>query len=191
MRLLGILGSPRRGGNSELLLDQALAGAKLKGLDTEKIILNELKFVGCQECGGCRKNGECVVKDDMQDVYKKVAAADSIIIASPIFFGSLSSQVKAMIDRYQCLWTAKYILKKKVSLKPKKGSLILVSGTNRDKFFQNAESIVKNFFAVLGIEFAQGLYCPGIDQKAGILKHPDYLKQAFELGEKAFDKVTG
>jgi len=184
MKLLGILGSPRRGGNSEILLDKALEGARSKGLSAEKIVLNELKFVGCQECGGCAKTGECIVKDDMQDVYKKIAATDAIVIVSPIFFGSLPSQIKAMIDRYQCLWRARYLLKKKLSLKCKKGSLILVSAANKSKFFKNAESIIKNFFAILGVEFAQGLYCPSIDEKAGILKHPQYLKQAFELGEK-------
>lgn len=187
MKLLGILGSPRRGGNSELLLDQALEGARSKDSETEKVILNELKIAGCQECGGCHKSGECVVGDDMQGVYKKIAATDALIIASPIFFGSLPSQVKAMIDRYQCLWIAKYVLKKKVSLKVRKGSLILVSGASRDKFFKNAESIVKNFFAVLGIEFAGRFYCPGIDERGKVLEHPDYLRQAFELGEKAFD----
>jgi len=183
MKILAIAGSPRRDGNSELLLDQAIKGAKSKNHQVEKIVLNELSFVGCQECGGCDNSGECTIDDDMQDIYKKIATSDAIIIASPIFFGSLPSQVKAMVDRYQCLWIGKYILKKKADLKVKKGYLLLVGGSNVDKFFKNAESIIKNFFSVLGVEFAGNLYYPSVDDKAKILEHPDYLKQAFELGE--------
>ena len=185
MKALGILGSPRRGGNSEILLDKVLEGAEIVGLDTEKIILNELKFSPCQECGGCQKSGECVIADDMQLIYKKLAEAEAVIVASPIFFGSLTAQVKAMIDRYQCRWAAKYILGKSTPRRcglVKKGCLILVSASNRDKFFKNAESIVKNFFAVLDIEFATSLYCPNIDGKAKILEHSDCLKKAFEIG---------
>ena len=184
MKILGILGSPRRGGNSELLLDKALEGAGSVGHDTEKIVLNELKFSPCQECAGCAKTGKCVIDDDMQIVYKKLNEAGAIILATPVFFGSLPAQVKAMIDRCQCLWVAKYVLKKDTGLKAKKGYLILVSAANRDSFFKNAESIVKNFFSVLGVEFKGSLYCPNVDRKARILEHPDYLKRAFELGKQ-------
>lgn len=183
MKVLAILGSPRRGGNSEILLDKALAGAKSYGFESEKLVLNELRFSPCQECGGCAQSGSCVIQDDMQIVYRKLAEAQSLILASPIFFGSLPAQVKAMIDRYQCLWQAKYVLGKKETSPAKKGGLILVSAANKDKFFQNAESIVKNFFAVLNIEVTGKLYCPNIDSKAKILDYPDYLNQAFKLGE--------
>ena len=182
MKALGILGSPRRGGNSELLLDKALEGASSSGLGTEKIVLNELQFSPCQECGGCNKSGECVIDDAMQKLYKKIAACDIIVIASPIFFGSLAAQVKAMIDRFQCRWAGRYILGKKESKPSKKGFLILVSAANKDSFFKNAESIVKNFFAVLDIEFAGNLYCPNLEKKAKVLEQWDYLRQALKLG---------
>ena len=192
MKVLGISGSPRKGGNSEILLDKALEGARSRGVNTEKIVLNELKFASCQECGGCDKTGRCVIDDDMCTIYKKLEEAETIILASPIFFGSLPAQVKAMIDRYQCRWIAKYVLGQKdvnrrtprgCTSGSKRGCLILVSGSNRDRFFKNAESIVKNFFAVLGVEFKESLYYPNVDKKAKILEHPDYLKRAFELGK--------
>ena len=180
---MGILGSPRRGGNSEILLDKALEGVKAKGADTDKIVLNELKFVPCQECGGCARSGRCVIDDDFQLIYKKIDQAGALIISSPIFFGSLSAQVKAMIDRYQCAWQAKYVLGKSLAKAGKKGALMLVSASDREKFFQNAESIVKNFFAVLEIKFQDKLYCPNVDEKAKILSYPDCLKRALALGE--------
>lgn len=182
MKVLGILGSPRRGGNSEILLDKALEGAKSAGPAAEKLVLNELKFAPCQECGGCSRSGKCIIDDEMQIIYKKIDEAGVLVLASPIFFGSLPAQVKAMIDRYQCRWIEKYVLGKKATKTTKKGFLILVSASNRDKFFKNAESIVKNFFAVLDITFAGNLYCPNIDGKGKILEHSDCLKKAFEIG---------
>jgi multimeric flavodoxin WrbA len=184
MKVLGILGSPRRGGNSEILLEKALEGARSSGLDTEKIALNELRFSPCQECGGCAKSGICVIKDDMQLIYKKLDQAQAVILATPIFFGSLPAQVKAMIDRYQCRWVAKYVLGKKATEPAKRGLLILVGATDRSSFFKNAESIVKNFFAVLDIEFAGNLYCPNVDEKAKILQSPQCLERAIELGKE-------
>lgn len=184
MKILGILGSPRRGGNAEILLDRALKGAQSAGHTFEKIVLNELKFSPCQECGGCAKEGKCIIDDQMQPIYEKLDAADAVVLASPIFFGSLTAQVKAMIDRYQCRWVAKYVLNKGAGIKTKKGHLILVSAASRESFFKNAESIVKNFFAVAQVEFKESLYCPNVDQKAKIKEYPNCLEQAFELGKK-------
>jgi multimeric flavodoxin WrbA len=184
MKVLGILGSPRRGGNSEVLLDKALEGARSAGHDTEKVVLNELKFVSCQECGSCDKTGKCVVNDDMQTIYKKLDKTQVVILASPIFFGSLSAQVKAMIDRHQCCWVDKYVLEKDTHRRTKEGYLFLVSATNRENFFKNAESIVRNFFAVSNIEFKENIYCPNVDEKGKILEHPDCLEQAFKLGKR-------
>ncbi|NQT00140.1 MAG: flavodoxin family protein [Candidatus Omnitrophica bacterium] len=186
MKVLGILGSPLRGGNAELLLDRALAGAESNQAESEKLILNELQFVGCQNCGGCDQTGICVIADEMQSVYEKMEQAQVVIIASPIFFGSLSAQTKAMIDRFQCCWIAKEVLGKSAGF-AKKGGLILVEGTKRESFFKNAESVVKNLFAVLNIEFSKQVYCPNTDKKAEVLKHEDCLAQAFELGKKITD----
>ncbi len=115
--------------------------------------------------------------------------ADAIILASPIFFGSLPAQVKAMIDRFQCCWVAKNVLGKSDKEKKKKGFLILVEASNRDKFFKNAESIVKNFFAVKDIQFSANIYCPGVDKAADILKDQRCLQQTFELGKKIVKTV--
>jgi len=182
--ILAICGSPRRDGNSEQLLDQALAGAKSAGLSSEKIILNELKFVPCQECGDCDQTGECSIKDDMQAVYKKIDQARVIILVAPIFFGSLPAQVKAMVDRCQCYWARRYVLNKKPATPAKKGYLILVGSTDRDDFFKNAESIVKNVFAVLNVKLTDKLYCPKVDAKRAILKETDCLNKAFVLGKQ-------
>lgn len=85
MRVLGINGSPRIGGNTDILLDKVLEGARSKGAKTEKVVLNNLKFSPCQECENLRDDGSCIIEDDMQPLYKKIEEADRIILASPIF----------------------------------------------------------------------------------------------------------
>ena len=182
MKILGISGSPRIGGNTDILLDKLLEGAKSKGAKVEKIILNKLKFSGCQECDNIKDDGTCIVKDDMQDIYNKIKGTDVLILASPIFFGSLTAQTKMMIDRFQCLWRTKYILKKDIGFKNIRGVFLSVEGSYRKDFFDNAKSIVKNFFAVINVKYKNELFCNNIDAKASILKHPGCLKKAFELG---------
>ncbi|MBL7131906.1 MAG: flavodoxin family protein [Candidatus Omnitrophica bacterium] len=184
MYVLGINGSPRIGGNTDILLDKALEGAKSKGAKTKKIILNKLKFSACQECDNLKDDGSCIIEDDMQPIYKKIEDADAIILASPIFFGSLSAQMKTMIDRFQCIWRVRYILKIDTLQKKKKGAFISVEGSSREDFFDNARSIVKNLFAIIGVDYNEELFCPGVNEKASVLKHQDILKKAFELGQR-------
>ena len=184
MLVLGINGSPRIGGNTDILLDRALNGARLKGVETEKIILNKLKFSPCQECKNTRDDGICIIEDDMQLVYKMVKKADAIILASPIFFGSLSAQMKMMIDRFQCIWKAKYVFKRKIFKKKKVGAFISVEASRKKDFFDNAKAIVKNFFKVINVDYKDELFCTGIDEKGEILRHPEYLNKAFELGKR-------
>lgn len=184
MNIIGINGSPRIGGNTDILLDKVLVGARNKGAKVEKIILNKLKFSPCQECKNMRDDGVCIVKDDMQILYKKIEDADAIILASPIFFGSLSAQTKMMIDRFQCVWRARYMFKKDIYKNQKIGVFISVEASNRKDFFENAKLIVKNFFATIKATYLEELFCPGVDEKGDILKYPDCLKKGLELGAK-------
>lgn len=183
MKIIGINGSPRIGGNTDTLLDKVLEGAKSKGAQIEKIILNTLEFSPCQECENARDDGTCIIKDDMQPLYKKIDEADVVILASPIFFGSLSAQTKMMVDRFQCVWRAKYILKKEVFKNKKRGVFISVEASQRQSFFDNAKSIVKNLFATINAEYKEELFCSNLDEKGSVLKYEDALKEAFEIGK--------
>ena len=184
MKILGINGSPRIGGNTDILLDKVLEGARSKGAETEKVVLNNLKFSPCQECENLKDDGSCIIEDDMQSLYKKIEKADGVILASPIFFGSLSAQTKMMIDRFQCIWRAKYVLKIDIFKKKKIGGFISVEASTREDFFDNAKSIVKNLFKTINVSYKEELFCSGVDEKGSILKHPEVLKKAFTLGER-------
>jgi multimeric flavodoxin WrbA len=186
VRVLGIAGSPRRGGNTDLLLAEFMKGTAGQGAETRTIELRDLKFETCTHCDSCLKTGQCVVKDDMQDIYPELEQADRIVIASPVQFAGPTAQLKAMIDRCQCLWARKYVLKvpplgdKRV----RKGFFISVGGTKLKDMFEPSLAIVKTWFHILNIEYAGELLFKGIDEKSAIKKHPDALKQAYEAGQK-------
>lgn len=181
MTVLGISASPRISGNTDILLDELLSGAKSKGAVVGKVRLADLNFEGCRSCGGCDKSGACVLNDDMRSVYKKIGEADYLIVASPIFFGSVSSQLKAMIDRFHCIWVKKNILKKSADTK-KKGVFLSVSGANEKKFFENAKYIIRLFFNTIDVEYSGEIFCGGVDAKGAIKQRKDVLKTAFDLG---------
>ena len=120
MKVLGIMGSPRIKGNTDLLLDEALKGAASQGAEVEKILADKLQIAPCKEYYACLKDGNCIIRDDMDDVYAKLLAADAIIIASPMFFYTVSAQLMVLISRCQALWARKYVLKS-LDIPEKKG----------------------------------------------------------------------
>ncbi len=187
MKVLGIFGSPRRGGNTELLLEEALRGAEKEGAETERLYLSEIAITPCKECHGCDRTGSCVILDDMQKVYPKLLEADVVILASPIFFYGVTAWAKALIDRSQAFWSKKYLLKDP-SLggegKKRKGFFISVGATKGKKVFDGAILTVKYFFDVLNAEYAGELVFRGVEAKGDILKHPEALRQAHEAGRR-------
>jgi multimeric flavodoxin WrbA len=191
INVLGLGGSPRRGGNSDILLDKALQGALDAGASTEKIVLNELSIRPCQECGGCREGGGCIIKDDMQIIYTKLAQVQGVIVASPIFFSGISAQLKAMIDRIQCHWVAKYQLGQKPSPVSglRKGVFISVRGQRGLEVFQAASKPVKAFMQTEGFQYVGELYCDGLDYKGAVHKQPRLLAEAYRLGQDLVNKI--
>ena len=184
MKVLGIMGSPRKRGNADLLLDEALRGAESQQAEVEKIVVDTLKITPCQEYYGCFKDGNCVIRDDMDDIYPRLVAADVVIIASPIFFYGITAQLKALIDRCQALWARKYILKQKVSDSPKKGAFIGVGATRGERLFEGSVLVMKYFFKAIDAAYVDELLVRGVDQRGEIKQHPAALKDAFELGKK-------
>ncbi len=189
MKVLGIAGSPRRGGNTDLLLTEVMKGAASKGAETKTIVLDELTFAYCQHCDSCLKTGKCKIKDDMQMIYQELEQSDVIVLASPIQFMGITAQMKAMIDRCQSLWARKYVLKIPPlgDRKPRKGFFIAVGGRKIPSVFEPSLVIVKTFFRILDIAYAGELLFPGVDEKGAITQNPEAMRQAFLAGQKLVD----
>jgi multimeric flavodoxin WrbA len=98
IKVIGICGSPRKGGNTEILVNNSLKAAKSEGTDTEIILLSEKKVEPCTACDAC-SSGSCVIEDDFMEVFDKMTEADGLIFASPSYYESMTPQMKALIDR--------------------------------------------------------------------------------------------
>jgi len=185
MKVLGIMGSPRRQSNTEILLDKALEGAREAGAEVEKVLVSKLKISPCLEIYACRKDGNCTIKDDMQLLYKKLLEADHIVFASPIFFYGVTSQAKAVIDRCQALWVRRHVLGMgKEDKRERRGVFISVGATRGTKLFDGAVLTVKYFFDAIGVKYFGDLLVRGIDNKGQIKEHPEALEDAFRLGQE-------
>ena len=191
VKVLGLFGSPRREGNTDLLLEEMLKGAEEAGAQIERIVITELKFSPCIECHGCDETGECVLDDDMAKVYPKLLEAGWIILASPIFFYGVTAWTKALIDRVQSLWVRKYRLKlaPEDQERRRKGFFISVGATRGEKLFDGALLTVKYFFDALGLEFAGQLLFKGVEGKGDIRSHPTALREAFEVGKASVNRT--
>ena len=182
MKIVGINGSPRKKGNTELLLESALFGASAAGARIEKINLGDLEFSPCLSCFDARLDGVCKLKDDLEKVYKSVYEADGIILASPVYFGSISAQTKMLIDRFQCYWSAVNVhktIKQKVS---RPGLFLCVEASTKQSFFENSRSVVGNFFTTLKVVSEGELLCSGVEGKGEIKKRPECLEKARKMG---------
>lgn len=186
LRTIAFLGSPRKDGNTDLLLQEAIKGIESSGLTVKTFRLNLMNIKPCQNCGGCDKTGECIIDDDMTEIYPEIRTADRIILASPIFFFTVSAQTKILIDRCQSFWCEKYLLRKPISAGEygRKGLLLLAGGMKKEIGIQCAEATAKAFFRTISVPEHSTLSYLGIDAKGAILGHPTALKEAFEAGEK-------
>jgi len=186
LKVLGIAGSPRRDGNTDLLLAEVMKGAASSGAEVKTIILNNLKITPCQHCDACLEAGNCQVQDDMQIIYKELEEADRVVLASPIQFMTVTAQMKAMIDRCQALWARKYVLKIPPlgRDKDRKGLFISVGGRKVVNLFEPALATVRALFNTLNITYAGELLFHGVDEKGAIAKNTDALRQAFLAGQR-------
>jgi multimeric flavodoxin WrbA len=186
MKVLGILGSPRVGGNSDILLEQALAGARAAGGETEKIVLSKKKISGCLDCGKCNEQGICAIKDAMQEVHQKILEAGAVIHSVPIYFWAMTSQMKTYLDRWCAFFDGEWRVHKayRPRMQGKRIGLITVCG---DSDVSTADPIVHSFrntchFAGLTLlDVVQA----SASAKGEIAENKGVMKEAYDLGKKA------
>jgi len=203
IKITCIYGSPRKDGNTDILLNKFIEGLKIS-LDfdskktnrvnslnnsiisyrLEKIYVRELNIYPCRECGKCEKTGICVIDDDMKKVYPLLETSNYLIISAPIFFCNVPSNLKILIDRTQCYWARKYILKQKLQdIKPKLGIYLGVCGSRHIEFFNCCKLTVKYFFDVFNLEYYKDFFVSKIDGYQKILQHEDILYNVYNLGK--------
>ena len=196
IKILAFAGSPRRHGNSEILLDWVLASmSEDQDIRIEKIALTEADINPCRGCNACETLNKCVQRDGMDIFHDKIIEADCIILSSPIYCMGLAAQVKALVDRAQVFRSRKYVLKLPVVPPERKGKRLGVflstAGQNWNYVFDAAIPSVKCFYHVIDIRDADIRYLMinGVDEKGAIEHHPSAKADATNLGRKTIKEL--
>jgi len=192
--ILAIYGSPRRKGNTSLLLREAVAGAKEGGAKVEEVILRDLKISPCLEIYGCKETGRCVIKDDFQALYDQILKCRGLILASPIFFYTVSAHTKILMDRCQSLWVKRYWVEKAPFGRKdfaRKGLFISAGATGGKRLFEGTLLTVRYFFDAIDAELWRSLLYRGLDFEGDVLKNPRYLEEARRAGEELAMALLG
>ena len=187
IKILGIAGSPRLRGNTAILLDEALKGAKDAGAKTTKIVICNRDIYPCQGCGDCYKTGECTVDDSMDTLYRQTISANGIILAAPVYFNSLNAQTKAYIDRFQSIWARKVLLEEEITdpdtRHAKRGLFLSTAGADDPRAFDGALKVMDTFFDLLDIKYYERLLFFRVEKQGAIRKHPTAMRDAYAAGE--------
>ena len=184
--IISVYGSPRRKGNTAILMKEAVRGARDAGATVSEFVLRDLKISPCLEIYACKKEGECAIKDDFQMLRDRILSAKGLMIASPIFFYSVSAHTKTMMDRFQSLWIRKYWIDEMPYNQrdfKRKGLFISVGATKGKKLFEGVELSMKYFFDTLDMALWRTLTYRGIDLEGEIKNYPEHLEEAYASGK--------
>ena len=186
--LIAIMGSPRRGGNSEALAREFLRGAAAAGAVPEILIPTDLGLSPCDGDNRCFADGQCVIRDGMNTIYDQVLSSRRLLLATPVYFMGPPGSLKAFIDRFQAVWARAAILK---TFDPdaaawraehKMFAIYVGAVTDKPGYYRPAISIIKAFANVIGFTYAGEIVATGLDRPEDASKRDDLLKQACDAG---------
>ncbi len=191
-KVLAIMGSPRKGKNTDKLLDKVLEGIADSDIEIQvkKIYLKDINLSPCVACDYCGKTGKCFINDDMIELYREFDESDGIIIASPLYFNTVSSLTKIMIDRCQVFWSSKYVLKNSSIdvCKRRIGMFICVGGAPyRENQFDGCLPVMDLFFKAINTDYIHNIFVSNTDKKS-VLDREEIIKKCYNTGKKFFDE---
>ena len=181
MRVLGVVGSPRKDGNTDILVDEVLRGAKDAGAEVEKIFLNDLEVKPCQaECSDyCKKKGYCKIRDDMSPLYGKLFDSDAIVLGTPVYWYGPSAQLKAFIDRWYAFSHPKYIRK----MRGKRVVLIAPLEETDTAAAQPLVNMIRRSLGYLEARFHNKLIVSA-GSKGAVRRNREAMKRAYRIGSR-------
>lgn len=173
-KVLILSGSPRKGGNSDLLCDEFAKGAKAAGNDVEKIRIAEKQIGYCRACYACKTNRRCVIQDDMAELLQKMIDADVLVLASPVYFYSIDAQLKTVIDRTVARW---------LEVKNKEFYYIVTAADEEQSSAESTLACFRGYADCVDGAKEMGVICGmGVYEKGTIQGHPA-MAQAYDMGK--------
>jgi multimeric flavodoxin WrbA len=183
MKAIIFSGCPRKNGNTMQLTNKFIEGLRESGCEVEFIDTNKLNIRPCVSCGNCERAGSCSINDDMQEIYKKTEESDIIVLTSPVYFASVSAQLKILIDRFQVFYNRRYVLKIDEGTK-RKGYLIFTAGLKNEKMIDCMSILAKFFMLSCSAKLMEPIFAIGTDD-VQVKDKPELLEKAFNMGLEA------
>jgi hypothetical protein len=184
--VLALFGSPRRGGNTDMLMEELLSGVgRDGGTEITRLYLSEMDIKPCTGCGYCEANGVCCIQDEMQKIYSLLEEAHIIAVSSPVYFYGISAQCKAMIDRTHVYWARKCRQKRSWSRDDdiiRQGFFLAAAGTDNPNLFYGGELTIRYFFEHLDVVYQGAVMVKNVQEKGEVRKNLADLKMAYNKG---------
>lgn len=187
MKIVAVLGSPRLNGNSAIITERFLEAAEKAGAETRKFALNKMAYKGCQACMACKRASDvCIVKDELTEVLQAVREADVLVMASPVYYGDVTGQLKLFIDRTYCFLTPDYRTNdNRTRLAPgKKLVFVQTQGLADEAGFADIFPRYEQMFTFIGYSEAHLLRACGLSQPGEVREREDVLNAADALAAK-------
>ncbi len=178
MKILGVMGSPRIGGNTDALMDRALEGAKAAGAEVEKVILDRLDIAPCRDCEGCAEDAECAQADDMIALYEKIRQADGLILGTPIYWWGPTAQMKAFLDRWYAI-ARDAVMHRLVG---KRVAFLFAFGDDDPATAEPADAMLTKSMNYLNMPVVGRVFASAW-KREDIFKSPEKLEEAYQLGQ--------
>ncbi len=193
MLVVGLQGSPRKKGNTNFLLSAFMEAAEKKGARTHTVDVTKKNIFPCKEYTVCEKKGFCPIDDDVRDeIYPLLRQADVVVLATPIFFYNMSSQLKAVIDRCQMFWARKYKLKlKDPGADMRRGFLLSVGATKGKNLFEGLQLTTQYFFDAIWAKFEGSLTYRGIEGPNDMAGYPTVLEDVAKAVDNTLAPFLG
>lgn len=188
IRIAAIHGSPRKNHNSDTLLDAIIDGMNIEKHQVRHIYTATENIKPCTACNACSKHPGCILKDDMQEAYKVLDEADIVITATPVYFHSVTAQLKTFIDRTQAIWASKYVLESTmISRKRRLGFAICTGGPPQEKsYFDCTLKVLDIFHKCINAKLVGTLMVADVDHEY-VSKREDVLELARQEGRKLIE----
>ncbi len=179
--VIGLAGSARGRGNSDRILSEALQAAEEEGSEPAWILPRDLAVGPCRACDACRGLGRCVIDNRADTVHARLKAADGVIVATPVYFGGLPAQFKALVDRAQA---QHWLWEQAGSPSPQRPALLLVVGgrPNMRNALAGVRTTVAGWLAILGFRLWEVRGYADMDTPDAVASHPRILEEVRDLG---------
>ncbi len=174
-KVLGITGSPRRGANTETMIDQVLSGAEESGASTEKVVLSEMNVNPCRACNGCQKTGKCVIDDDFGSILEKMKESSVWVLSTPVYWWGPTAQMKAFIDRWYGIERSNFRGKE---------IILTVSSNGGASYAQYTVDMLESIIPYLGMRHVATLQAAGTTGPSYVKNNNALMAKAHQVGKE-------